>query len=667
MDDTFNIRMNYIGMDELSGKLLRQIKPKLLEALPSILESFYRKTTAIPELAEKFKSPERVEFAKSAQIKHWSHLFEGNFDEDYRASAKEIGHTHHRIGLKPTWYLYGYGSLIGELLAVVAAHYGPVLVGARRRMMEETQKAVSRAIIIDMEIALSAYWDNLEEERKGDVNSMIDQINRQVIDTIGSMSQYTEDLVASAQSMEDVSDAVISNAKSASSAASTSLSSVQSVASAAEQLHSSIAEISAQVSRSSATARQAVDHMSQTRDVVARLDEAAEEISQVVNLIGDIAAQTNLLALNATIEAARAGEAGKGFSVVASEVKTLANQSSQSAEQISDRIARMQDVVRKTTSSIEEVASTIRAVEEIAGSIAAAVEQQTAATSEIASSATRTAQNADEVSQLMGDVLGQVAIANESAHSVQHDTRSLDDVLGNLGRLMTRAVRTSSSIAQRRRYRRRSLMLEAILSVGAHKEKVNIFDISEGGALISHHDPLDNGTEVTLAVASEGLVVKGRVVACGDELHHVQFDEEIETERVDQLGQKYFAHLVELTKSDHRAFVARIADAVAGKITYGVEQLSTHHTCRLGRWYFSVADDVLLEFKSYKNLSTPHTNIHARGLAVLTAVKNNQQAQAEENLAELERLSINVCDLLDAMNTEMQGYYSRTQVTKKAS
>lgn len=73
-------------------------------------------------------------------------------------------------------------------------------------------------------------------------------------------------------------------------------------------------------------------------------------ISKAVELISDITAQTNLLSLNASIEAARAGQAGKGFAVVATEIKQLAEQSSQSADTIK-KIA--DDILEKSNKSVE--------------------------------------------------------------------------------------------------------------------------------------------------------------------------------------------------------------------------------------------------------------------------------------------------------------------------
>ena len=89
-------------------------------------------------------------------------------------------------------------------------------------------------------------------------------------------------------------------------------------------------------------------------DVVRTLGESSQQIGQIVEAISSIADQTNLLALNAAIEAARAGEHGRGFAVVADEVRKLAAESQESAEQIKERILTIQKDTAHAVSAMEE-------------------------------------------------------------------------------------------------------------------------------------------------------------------------------------------------------------------------------------------------------------------------------------------------------------------------
>ena len=197
-------------------------------------------------------------------------------------------------------------------------------------------------------------------------------------------------LTRTAEITEDLSG----QAAGASEEASTNM---QAVAAATEELSQSVDEIGRRVRESSRIAEGAVLQALETDGRIGKLTRAAQQIGDVVKLITAIAEQTNLLALNATIEAARAGEAGRGFAVVASEVKSLANQTAKATDEISSHIAGMQDATQESVTAIKEIGQTIGQISEIASSIASAVEQQSSATQEISRSVQSVAHGTQEV------------------------------------------------------------------------------------------------------------------------------------------------------------------------------------------------------------------------------------------------------------------------------
>ncbi|MDO9326062.1 MAG: methyl-accepting chemotaxis protein [Methanoregula sp.] len=138
-----------------------------------------------------------------------------------------------------------------------------------------------------------------------------------------------------------------------------------------------------------------------------------DKISEIVNLITDLANQTNLLALNAAIEAARAGDAGRGFAVVATEVKSLAVESRASAEKIADMISSLQT---QTNSAVDAVASSN-----------AGVKQGSEALQETLSSFSKIVTSIDQISKNISDV---AAAAEEQAASVEEVTASINEVGG---------------------------------------------------------------------------------------------------------------------------------------------------------------------------------------------------------------------------------------------
>lgn len=188
---------------------------------------------------------------------------------------------------------------------------------------------------------------------------------------------------------------------------------VQMVASASEELSSSIREISQQLANASRVVNDAVQSVEAADRSTGALAQASEKIGSIVEMIRAIAHQINMLALNATIEAARAGEAGRGFSVVASEVKNLAGQTTKATEEVSRQIEQVQEVSAEVVKALGGIKATIGKVEEYTAGIASAVEEQSAVTNDIVanmSAASRGTQgintNIGEVSQCINDARG---------------------------------------------------------------------------------------------------------------------------------------------------------------------------------------------------------------------------------------------------------------------
>lgn len=223
-----------------------------------------------------------------------------------------------------------------------------------------------------------------ETEKKAAMNTLADKFEASMKGVVQTVLSASTELQTTARSMSVTAEETNRQAMAVTTASEQASTNVETVAAAAEELSSSINEIGRQVAESTRVTAQAVDDAQRTNDRIKTLAEAGQRIGDVVKLINDIAGQTNLLALNATIEAARAGEAGKGFAVVASEVKSLATQTAKATDEIRSKIVEMQTATGESVQAIQTIGETIGRINGIATTIAAAVEEQQAATQEIA-------------------------------------------------------------------------------------------------------------------------------------------------------------------------------------------------------------------------------------------------------------------------------------------
>jgi len=208
-----------------------------------------------------------------------------------------------------------------------------------------------------------------------------------------------------------------------------------------EETTASMEEIAATVKKNAENAQQANQFADGTRAVadrsgavvtqavsaMARIEDSSHKISDIIGVIDEIARQTNLLALNAAVEAARAGEAGRGFAVVASEVRSLAQRSSQAANDIkvlitnsSGQVQEGVELVNKAGASLGEIVGSIKRVAEIVGEIAAANAEQSTGIDQVNSALAQM----DGVTQQNSALVEQNAAA---AKALEQQSQAMDE------------------------------------------------------------------------------------------------------------------------------------------------------------------------------------------------------------------------------------------------
>ncbi|EPY03538.1 methyl-accepting chemotaxis protein [Magnetospirillum fulvum] len=352
---------------------------------------------------------------------------------------------------------------IGLVVIIIAA------VLFRRHMvtpLNAVTQAINRLLAGDTEVTLAAsdrrdevgvlttavlrFSENLQQMKALEASAAAEQqkteaaqreiLNRLAIQIEDEIKSVAQAVASSAEEMREAANGLVTLSQSTSQqtaeisqASDRATTSVQTVASAAEELAASIQEIGSQAATSTRVASSAVEEAGKTGEQIRSLANSVDQISQVINLITDIASQTNLLALNATIEAARAGEAGKGFAVVAGEVKTLANQTAKATESIISQVQSVQSATSGAVEAIRTISARISEINGISAAIAAAVEQQGAATREIAASVHHAAHDTESVlsitrsvSEATNQVGGSASAISGTAETLARQASLLD-------------------------------------------------------------------------------------------------------------------------------------------------------------------------------------------------------------------------------------------------
>jgi methyl-accepting chemotaxis protein len=314
------------------------------------------------------------------------------------------------------------------------------------RDISEGEGDLTRRLVVDTsdEIGDMARYFNQFVEKLQLLIGRIASNAATVASSATELSAVSSETAQSVQTISDRTTTVAAAAEEASASTGTmagnisaAASDLHSVASATEEMNSTINELASSSGKARAISGEATRQAEQVSAAMQGLGRDANEIGKVTEAITAISAQTSLLALNATIEAARAGAAGKGFTVVAGEIKELAQQTAAATDEIKGRIGAIQGSTSGAIRDIQAIAAVIRQMDEIVSVIAGAIDEQAAVTREVAANIAHAAAGVHDSNQ-------QVAETAEVSRSIARDISIVQSAVGGVAS-GGQHIRTSAS------------------------------------------------------------------------------------------------------------------------------------------------------------------------------------------------------------------------------
>lgn len=331
------------------------------------------------------------------------------------------------------------GLIFQAIVLVVLVVVAVIIMGKVRRAITHSVESVETVVkgLAQGDLTRSAVINSNDE--LADMSRAVNLSNSTLQGAFGSAARTSEAVRSESETVADLTTQTAqaaadsaAQADAVAGAAEQVSINVQTVAAGAEEMGSAIREISSNANEAARVAQEATEAAAATTETVEKLGKSSKEIDDVIHTITAIAEQTNLLALNATIEAARAGEAGKGFAVVAGEVKDLAAETAKATDDITGRIAKIQDDTDSAVTAIRRISEIISQINDFQTTIAAAVEEQTATTNEMARSVTEAASGSSTIATNIGQFAGAASQAVEPLNALAATASDLQSKAADL-------------------------------------------------------------------------------------------------------------------------------------------------------------------------------------------------------------------------------------------
>jgi methyl-accepting chemotaxis protein len=236
-------------------------------------------------------------------------------------------------------------------------------------------------------------------------------------------------------------------------------SAVEESSAAVNEMIASLNNVAGIIKKRRVTADQLVDatqlgdqKLSSTAETIKQINANIGSVSEMIEIINEIADRTNLLSMNAAIEAAHAGESGKGFAVVADEIRSLAENSSKNATEIAGVLTDVLEKIKsaftsstESTEAFQQIQKNVRAVSQVLDEISASTQELTSGSEEIMKAMSLLSDVSLDVREASKDMRGQSSTLNSSMETVDSVSK---DVLNGIHEINAGTSEIARAIAQ---------------------------------------------------------------------------------------------------------------------------------------------------------------------------------------------------------------------------